>query len=41
MFAAEARVILSGMRLCLREGIQRVEVESDALNIIKTMESDS
>ena len=38
VYAAEAYAILAGLLLCKQEGITQVEVESDALNVIKTIE---
>lgn len=36
--AAEARAILFGLEVCNKEGCRKIEVESDALNVIKTIE---
>lgn len=41
VYAAEAKVILEGLRICKREGFRRIEVESDALNVIKTIASNN
>ena len=38
VFAAEAQAILAGLIHCRQEGFMQVEVESDALNVIKTLE---
>lgn len=39
VFAMEAVAILTGLRCCLKDGVKRIEVESDALNVIKTIEA--
>ena len=39
--SAETRAILTGLWCCMREGYRRIEVESDALNVIKAIEIDN
>lgn len=39
VYAAEACALLVGLRIYKKEGYSKVEVESDALNAIKTIES--
>lgn len=37
VFAAEAYAILIGMRICAQEGYMKVEIESDAFNVIQAI----
>lgn len=41
VFSAETRAILTRLWCCMREGYRRIEVESDALNVIKAIEIDN